>query len=211
MVVVNTKITNFQFYQNLIIRVIVRIIKIMKRRLKKLSTSLPNILIYSGGLLTFTILIILLVYNLGNSETLSCIKLEAQQISCQLEKSYWYGLELTPIEKFKLTKADIILIDKGDDITNEKLVLYDNDNRPIDFYEERQVIFFNDVESNKERISKFILEAEEKQTLKISSYGFIRVLKTSTEILLTFFLVFLPIFVHILRYRSELSKTNYKS
>ena len=98
MVVVNTKITNFQFYQNLIIRVIVRIIKIMKRRLKKLSTSLPTILIYSGGLLTFTILIILLIYNLGNSETLSCIKLEAQQISCQLEKSYWYGLELTPIE-----------------------------------------------------------------------------------------------------------------
>jgi len=169
----------------------------MKRKSKNLSTSLQTILIWSGVLLTLAVIIILLIYGLGKSETLSCIKLERKHISCQLEK-YWYGLESTPTEKFKLTKADIVEIENGDDSTHEKLVLYDN-NRPIDFYEDRQS-FLNDVQSHKERINKFIIESEENQTLKISSYGFIRTAKASIYIiamvLFTFLIITLIIYLN---------------
>lgn len=174
----------------------------MKRKSKNLSTSLQTTLIYSGALLTFAVIIILLIYGLGKSETLSCIKLERKHISCQLEK-YWYGLESTPIEKFKLTKADIVEIENGDDSTHEKLVLYDN-NRPIYFYEDRQRIFFNDVQSDKERINKFITESEENQTLKISSYGFIRTAKASMYIIATLLSTFLIIILIIyIKYRFD--------
>ena len=177
----------------------------MKRKSNNLSTSLQTILIWSGGLLALAVIIILLIYGLGKSETLSCIKLERKHISCQLEK-YWYGLESTPIEIFKLTNADIEVIDKGDDIFHEKLVLYDNDNRPIDFYEDRQTVLFNDVQSDKYKINKFIIEAEEKQILKISSYGFIRIAKTSINIIAMLLSVLLIIsLIFYLNYKFDLN------
>lgn len=165
----------------------------MKRKSNKLSKFTNHTLIFLGVLLSFSVLIIQLIYSLGNSETLSCIKLEPEHISCELEKSHLYGQESTPTEKFKLTKADIVVINKGDDIKHEKLVLYDNENRPIDFYEDRQTVLFNDVQSDKDKINKFIIEAEEKQILKISSYGFIRIAKTSADIIAMFSIVILII------------------
>ena len=182
----------------------------MKRKSNNFSKFFGDNLIFIGILLTFAVPIIQLIYTLGISATLSCIKQEPKHISCQLEKSHWYGLESIPIEKFKLTKADIVVVNDGDDITNEKLVLYDN-NRPIDFYEDRQRDLRDTVHLDKEKINKFILEAKEKQTLTISSYGFIRVLKTATQILLIISLVFIPVCTLILfQHRSKLLKTNRK-
>lgn len=178
----------------------------MKRKSNKPSKFPNRTLIFLGVLLGFSVLIILVIDSSGNSESLSCIKQEQKYISCQLEKSHWYGLESTPIEKFKLTKADIEVIDKGDDIFHEKLVLYDNDNRHIDFYEDRQTVLFNDVQSDKEKINQFIIEAEEKQTLKISSYGFIRIAKTSIDIIAMLLSVILIIsLIFYLNYKFDLN------
>ncbi|MEL6456845.1 MAG: hypothetical protein AAFQ91_01165 [Cyanobacteria bacterium J06621_15] len=178
----------------------------MRRKSKSLSKFFRNTLIFLGILLTFGVLIIQLIYSAGNSETLSCIKLEPEHISCQLEKSHLYGSESTPTETFKLTKADILVIGKGDDIKHEKLVLYDNDNRPIDFYEDRQTVLFNNVQSDKEKINQFIIEAEEKQTLKISSYGFIRIAKTSIDIIAMLLSILLIIsLIFYLNYKFDLN------
>ena len=80
----------------------------------------------------------------GNSENLSCIKLEPKHISCELQKSHWYGLTSTPTEKFRLTRADIKERVGTDDnnIKYYQLVLYEH-NKSFLFYEHRPISLIN--------------------------------------------------------------------
>ncbi len=172
----------------------------MRRTIDNFSGFAGQILILVAILSIPAAIIVWIAYSLGHSENLSCIKLEPKHISCQLEKSHWYGLTSTPIEKFKLTKSDIkerIHTDsEGNSTTYYKLFLYDNKYKPIDFYESRDLRFFDDAKSDKRKVDKFIVEADEQESLKISTSSFIRTVKNIIDSLIV--LIFIGIALLIL-------------
>ncbi|MCJ8279919.1 MAG: hypothetical protein MJK14_08360 [Rivularia sp. ALOHA_DT_140] len=153
----------------------------MRHTLDNFSESARQIILFIAILSIPAAIIVWIIYVLGHGETLNCVKLEPKHISCQLEKSHWYGLTSTPTEKFKLAKTSLKMRietdSEGDSITYYKLVLYDDKYKPIDFYESPDLSFFSDAKSDKNRVDKFIFEADEQESLKISTSSFIRTVK----------------------------------
>lgn len=130
------------------------------------------------------ILFSIFAFFFGDSVKLTCEKLEKSYTKCQLQNFRFFRIVSTPVKNFRLTKTDI----ETDESTNSDtkfytLILYEND-RPIEFYEHREFILFNEIQSDKARIDTFLVKGDERETLKIHSQSYIRVGKHLIDFIL---------------------------